>query len=208
MRHFPIFMDLHGQRVPVVGSGEIAKRKAEPLVQAGAEVIRAERFAAAQLTGCVLAVGADAPEEDLLALSAAARAACIPVNVVDRPALCSFIMPAIIDRDPLTIAVSSGGAAPVLARLLRAKIEAIIAPAFGRVAAIAAEFKDELRRRFPDVAKRRRVLETLFTGRAADLVFAGQEDAARDAFAKALRTRIRGAEWYSSSARDRERPIC
>ncbi len=186
MRHFPLFLDLQGRRVLVIGTGEIAHRKAEPLTRAGALVEMADVFDPAQLAGCALAVGADAPIEELLALSKAAQAAGIPVNVVDRPALCSFIMPAIVDRAPITIAVSSGGTAPVLARLLRAKIEALIPPAYGRLAAMADSFKDEIRRRLPDVALRRRVLERLLGGHAADLVFAGREDAARTEFSRAI----------------------
>ena len=131
------------------------------------------------LDGCAVAIGADASDADLLALSEAAKARGVPVNVVDRPELCSFIMPAIIDRDPMTIAVSSGGSAPVLARLLRQRIERLIPSAVGRLAALAAEFTAEIRRRLPDMARRRRVLERLFTGRVAELVLAGEDAAAR-----------------------------
>jgi len=186
MRHFPIFLDLRGRRALVVGDGEAAARKAALLRRAGAEIVPAARFDAADLAGCALAVGAGADEGDLQALSAAARAAGVPVNIVDRPDLCSFIMPAIVDRDPITVAVSSGGAAPVLARLIRARIEAAVPPAFGRLAALAEMFKADIRRHLPDLAARRRVLERLFTGRAADLVFAGREDAARAEFSRAL----------------------
>jgi uroporphyrin-III C-methyltransferase/precorrin-2 dehydrogenase/sirohydrochlorin ferrochelatase len=186
MRNFPIFLDLRGRRVLVVGGGELAERKADPLRRAGAVVVLTATFDRAALAGCRLAVGAGAAEADLQALSAAAQAAGIPVNVVDRPELCSFITPAIVDRDPITVAVSSGGAAPVLARLIRARIEAAVPPAFGRLAALAETFKADIRRRLPDLAARRRVLEGLFTGRAADLLFAGNEAAARDAFASAL----------------------
>jgi uroporphyrin-III C-methyltransferase/precorrin-2 dehydrogenase/sirohydrochlorin ferrochelatase len=186
MRHFPIFLDLQGRRALVLGAGEVAGRKAEALRHAGAEVSIAARFDAADLAGCAVAVGADAAEEELRALAAAAREAGIPVNVVDRPELCSFIMPAIVDRDPITVAISSGGAAPVLARLLRARIEALVAPAFGRLAALAGSLQAEIRTRLPDLAVRRRVLERLFTGRAADFVFAGREDLARAEFENAL----------------------
>jgi uroporphyrin-III C-methyltransferase/precorrin-2 dehydrogenase/sirohydrochlorin ferrochelatase len=146
------------------------------------------RFDPADLAGCVLAIGADAPDEDVIALSQAAQAAGIPVNVVDRPSLCSYITPATIDRHPITIAVSSSGAAPVLARLIRARIEALIPPAYGRLAALAERFKTEIRQRLPDLAQRRRVLEALLTGRAADLVFAGREDEAEMEFAHILAT--------------------
>ena len=110
MRHFPIFLDLTGRRVLVIGDGPVAARKAEPLQQAGADVMIRARFDPTDLFGCALAIGADAPDADVVALSQAAQAAGIPVNVVDRPALCSYITPATIDRDPITIAVSSSGA--------------------------------------------------------------------------------------------------
>jgi uroporphyrin-III C-methyltransferase / precorrin-2 dehydrogenase / sirohydrochlorin ferrochelatase len=185
MQHLPIFLDLAGRTALVLGDGPAAARKAELLRTTGAEVRAAPRFTPDLLAGCALAIGADAPEEDLQALAAAARAANLPVNIVDRPELGTFIMPAIVDRAPLTIAISSGGAAPVLARLLRARIETAIPPAFGRLAALAASLRDELKRRLPDLTQRRRVLETAFTGHVADLVFAGREEDARVAFRRA-----------------------
>ena len=186
MQHFPVFLDLKDRPVLVLGSGEAAERKADLLRRAGAAIRASGQFSPELLAGCALAVGAGAPEADLLALAEAARVAGIPCNVVDRPELCSFIMPAVIERDPITIAVSSAGVAPVLARLLRARIEAAVPPAFGRLAALAARFRDDIRRRLPDLAVRRRVLERLFTGRAADLVFAGREAEAEAEFARAL----------------------
>lgn len=146
----------------------------------------ATRFDPADLVGCVLAVGADAPEAELVALSAAAQLAGLPVNVVDRPELCSFIMPALVDRDPITIAISSAGSAPVLARMVRARIEALLPPALGRLALLADSFKSDLRRRMPDVARRRRVLDQVLAGPAAELVFAGREAEARTAFAQGI----------------------
>jgi uroporphyrin-III C-methyltransferase/precorrin-2 dehydrogenase/sirohydrochlorin ferrochelatase len=183
MRHLPIFLDLQGRRALVLGTGEAAERKADMLRRAGAELVLAARFTPELLDDCAVAIGTGATETDLLALYEAAKARGIPVNVVDRPELCSFISPAVIDRDPITIAVSSAGTAPLLARLLRARIEAVIPPAFGRLAALADSFKAELRRRLPDLARRRRVLERAFTGPAADLLFAGQDEAASAAFA-------------------------
>ena len=87
-------------------------------------------------------------------------------------------MPAIVDRDPVTIAISTAGTAPVLARLLRARIEAAVPPAFGRLASLAGRFSGEIRRRFQDLGTRRRVLERILTGRVAALVLAGDETAA------------------------------
>jgi len=186
MRNFPIFLDLRGRGVLIVGRGELAERKAAPLRLAGADILVTERFAPEDLAGRALAIGAGAEEAELVALSRAAQAARVPVNIVDRPELCSFIMPALVDRDPITVAISSGGAAPVLARLIRGRIEAAVPPGFGRLAAIADSFKAEVRRRLPDIAARRRVLERLLAGRAADLVFAGRDEQARAEFARAL----------------------
>jgi uroporphyrin-III C-methyltransferase/precorrin-2 dehydrogenase/sirohydrochlorin ferrochelatase len=186
MRHYPIFMDLQEQRALVVGRGEVAERKAEALRRAGALVEIRPAFDPRALDGCALAIGAEATEADLRALSAEARARGIPVNVVDRTELCSFITPSVIDRDPVTVAVSSSGTAPVLARMLRSRIEAMIPPAYGRLAALAERFGAELRRRMPEMAKRRRVLEGIFAGRVADLVFANRDIEAAAQFADKL----------------------
>jgi uroporphyrin-III C-methyltransferase/precorrin-2 dehydrogenase/sirohydrochlorin ferrochelatase len=186
MRHFPIFMDVEGRNTLVLGDGENAERKADALRRCGANVVHAASFDPASLDGCVLAIGAEASEADLAAMVAAAGARGIPVNVVDRPELCSFITPAVVDRSPITIAISSGGAAPVLARLIRAKIDALVPPAFGRLAALADEFKFEIRRRLPDTRLRRRVLERALGGRVADLLFAGDEAGARTEMGRQL----------------------
>ncbi|MBW6398644.1 hypothetical protein KPL78_12335 [Roseomonas sp. HJA6] len=186
MRHFPAFLDLRGRHVLVLGAGEVAERKSAPLAAAGALIRRAGRFDPALLDGVVLAVGADAPEEDLLALSEAAQARGLPVNVVDRPALCSFIMPAIVDRDPVTVAIATGGAAPVLARMVRQKIEAVLPPALGALAALAGRMNAAVRRALPDLGARRRFLERMMTGAPADLALSGRIAEAEAAFARAL----------------------
>jgi len=87
MRHFPAFLDLHGRAALVLGTGEVGQRKAALLERAGAVVRLRDRFDAGALEGCAVAVGADAPEADLRALSHAAQARGIPVNIVDRPGL-------------------------------------------------------------------------------------------------------------------------
>jgi uroporphyrin-III C-methyltransferase/precorrin-2 dehydrogenase/sirohydrochlorin ferrochelatase len=178
MDYFPIFLDLRGRKALVVGHGENAERKAAALRSAGALVVTRDSFNPFDLCGAAIAIGAEAPEPDLQSLHDTAKARGIPVNVVDRPALCSYITPSIVDRAPIQIAVSSGGAAPVLARLIRARIEALIPPATGRLAALAERWKDTIRTRLPDVALRRRVLERALGGRVADLVLAGQDQAA------------------------------
>ncbi|MBV9250369.1 MAG: hypothetical protein JO227_14130 [Acetobacteraceae bacterium] len=179
MRHLPVFLDLIGRRAVVLGHGVAAERKAALLERAGAQVRIAAAFEESLLEKCALIIGVNAPDHDLRAASNAAICRGIPVNVVDRPELCSFIMPAIIDRDPVMIAVSTGGAAPVLARLLRQRIERILAPSLGRLAALFAEYTPELRRRLPEPRRRRRVLERLLSGPIADLVAARNEAAAR-----------------------------
>lgn len=178
IRHFPAFLDLRGRRALVLGAGEAAQRKAQALIRAGAIATVAPAFDPALLAGCAIAVGADAPEAELAALSRAAQAAGIPVNVVDRPALCSFITPAIVDRDPITVAISSAGAAPLLARDIRTRIEALLPPDLGRLARLLDTLKAELRAAFPDAPARRRMIERLLAGPAARLALAGEDEAA------------------------------
>ena len=183
---FPVFLDLNGRQTLLLGEGEAADRRLAALTRAGAQVRRAARFAPALLDGVCLAIGAEAPDADLQALHAEAVGRGIPVNVVDRPSLSSFITPATVDRLPLQIAISSAGTAPVLARLLRARIETLVDPGYGRLAAFADRLKSLTRERLPDVARRRRLLEQVLGGRVAELVLAGDEPAAERAYRAAL----------------------
>jgi uroporphyrin-III C-methyltransferase/precorrin-2 dehydrogenase/sirohydrochlorin ferrochelatase len=186
MRHFPAFLDLRGRLVLLLGEGEALEAKAALARAAGAEFRRAARFHPGLLEGCAAAFAAGAPEEDLRALSDAARALGLPVNVVDRPELCSFITGAIVDRDPVTIGISTGGAAPVLARLLRQRIETVLPPGLARLGALAERFKERARRALPETGARRRFWERALTGPEADLALAGHAAAAEAAVAAAL----------------------
>lgn len=186
MDFFPVFLDVSGQPVLVLGEGEAAERKAELVARAGAEVRRATSFSPALLDDCRLAIGAGAAEADVWALVKAARGRGIPVNVVDRPELCTAIMPAIVERGPISIAISSGGRAPVLARLLRTRIEALVPAGFGRLAALAGRLREETVLLLPDARVRRRWLERVFSGRVAERVFAGDEAGAEAEYRKAL----------------------
>lgn len=199
MDFLPVFFDLKGKRCVVVGGGEVAARKTALLLQAGAWVSvvaetlcdgfnalrehdriehRAEAFGAAHLDDAALVIGAS--EDALLDRRVAefAKARQLPVNVVDRPELCSFILPSIIDRSPLLIAVSSGGTSPVLARLLRARLETMIPIAYGRLAALAARFRERVKNRHTASAARRIFWEKTLQGPVAELVFAGRDEAA------------------------------
>jgi uroporphyrin-III C-methyltransferase/precorrin-2 dehydrogenase/sirohydrochlorin ferrochelatase len=186
MAQIPIFLDLSGRTVLILGEGEAADRRAATYAAAGATLRRVTQFAPAALEGCALAAAAGAPEPDLRALSAAAQRLGIPVNVVDRPDLSSFITPSTIERGNLTIAVSTGGTAPVLARLVRQKIEAVIPPGWARLAALAQRLQAETRALLPDMGTRRRALERIFTGPAAELALAGDDGAAEAAYRAAL----------------------
>jgi uroporphyrin-III C-methyltransferase/precorrin-2 dehydrogenase/sirohydrochlorin ferrochelatase len=202
----PIFLDVREQPCLVVGGGEVAARKVALLLRAGARVTvlapalvaafdadraaarivhRAARFGPADVEGFAVAIAATDDEAVNRAVAAAARARRIPVNVVDQPALCSFILPSIIDRAPLTVAVSSGGASPVLARLLRARLESLIPAGFGRLAALAASFRGAVKARFTP-PERRRFWEHVLQGPIAELVFSGRNDEARSALESAL----------------------
>ena len=148
MDFLPIFLDVREQPCLVVGAGAVAERKAALLRRAGARVTMAAAFRDEDLTGYAVVIAATSDEAVNRTVAAAARAQRIPVNVVDQPALCSFILPSIIERAPLIVAVSSGGAAPVLARLLRARLESLIPAGYGRLAALAGAFRDRVKARF------------------------------------------------------------
>ena len=207
MNALPIFMKIKGRRCVVIGGGEVAMRKVTMLLKAGAAVelispelcsalaalVEAEKirylntaFTAEQLDGACLVVAATDDEATNAAVSEAAKQRNIPVNVVDSPALCTFTMPSIVDRSPVVIAISSGGAAPVLARLIRSKIETMIPASYGRLAALAAEFRDRVKQRFATMQARRIFWEEVFQGPIAERVLSGQDAAAREALNEVL----------------------
>ena len=185
MEFLPIFLNVRGEPCLVVGAGQIASRKAALLRRAGAHVTMTTEFREEELDRYALAIAATSDQEVNRAVAAAARARRIPVNVVDQPMLCSFILPSIIERAPLVVAVSSGGASPVLARLLRARLESLIPAAYGRLAALAAEFRERVKARFKP-AERRRFWERALQGPIAELVFSGRDAEARSALQAAL----------------------
>jgi uroporphyrin-III C-methyltransferase/precorrin-2 dehydrogenase/sirohydrochlorin ferrochelatase len=207
MDYFPVFVKLKDQQCLVVGAGEIAARKIELLARANAKItVLAEQFSpqvkslqsSCQLTfiqksftvsdiaNYRLVVSATNHKETNILVANAAEEQNILVNVVDDPELCSFIFPAIVDRSPIIAAISSGGAAPVLARLLRAKLETIIPPAYGQLAFLAEKFRAEVKAHIKLPAQRRIFWENVFQGPIAELVFAGNESAAKEQLQQSL----------------------
>jgi uroporphyrin-III C-methyltransferase/precorrin-2 dehydrogenase/sirohydrochlorin ferrochelatase len=196
MDFLPVFLDLKTKLCLVVGGGDVAKRKAGVLLDAGARVrvVAPEidtslaeqpgvesivaRFDESHLDGVILIIAATSDRDVNRAVSELARARNIPVNVVDDPALCSFIMPAILDRSPLMVAFSSGGASPVLTRMLRGKLETLIPQNYSRLAAFAERFRDEVKSRVTNPAKRRIFWENALEGVVAEKVLTGDERSA------------------------------
>jgi precorrin-2 dehydrogenase/sirohydrochlorin ferrochelatase len=190
MNAFPAFFPLAGRKVAIVGEGEGADIKARLFEGSPAQVMRltaAQGADPAAYAGAVLAFIAVKDEAQAAAAAAAARAAHVPVNVVDRPALCDFTTPALIDRGEVVAAIGTGGTAPLLASLLRGDIEARLPEGAGRVAALLGRMQAEVREAFPDLARRRAFLRAALSGPAAEAALAGDPDRAeallRDAMA-------------------------
>lgn len=181
MRHLPLFFDLQDRRVVVVGQGPAAARRAALARSAGAEVERLEAgFDDVEAYRGAAAAFVATGDADADATAArAARSAAVPVNVVDRPALCDFIMPAIVDRDDVVVAISTGGAAPVLATVLRQRLEAILPERLGALARLAKSFRAQVGALIAEPPHRRTLWRRLVVGPAAQLVLAGDDAGAR-----------------------------
>ena len=207
MRYFPLFLDIKDKPVLLVGGGEVAARKFSLLVEAGARVSvvapllgdelaaalqrgecthHAREFAVADIEGAWLVVAATDDRAVNAAVSAAASSARIPCNVVDDRELSSFIMPAIIDRSPVQIAVSTGGASPVLARLIRERLETLLDSSLGPLAAFADRWRSAVKAKFADIGARRRFLSWMLTGPVAAAVRADRTEKAEELTRKAL----------------------
>ncbi|MBI1194290.1 MAG: uroporphyrinogen-III C-methyltransferase [Gammaproteobacteria bacterium] len=199
MQHLPVFLDLRDQTCLIVGGGEVAARKCAMLRRAGAKVkivapALCRRLAEAIEPAAIEHVARDfqtADVEDVALVvaatddgavnekvSQAARARRIPVNVVDHPELCSFVFPSIVDRSPVIVAVSSGGASPVLARLVRARLEGLLPAGLGRLAKLLGRYRDRIKQRIPTFSERRRFWEDLIQGPFSEHVLSGDEAAA------------------------------
>ena len=192
----PISLRISGSRVLLVGGGQVATRKARLLLKAGASLtvvapaIAAEleqmlaqsggnwqrgEYCSAALEGAVLAVAATPLRQVNEQVFRDASARQLPVNVVDAPELCTFIFPSIVERSPLTIAISSSGNSPVLVRLLRRRIEAMVPAAYGRLALFAGRLRDTVKQALPDAGARRLFWEQAVEGTVGELVLAGKE---------------------------------
>lgn len=207
MQALPIFFNIAQRPCIVIGGGDVATRKVIMLRKAQGQVtvispelcdelremhtqgeidyVPAE-FHAEQLTSACLVIAATDDEVVNEAVSVAAKRLNIPVNVVDAPALCTFTMGSVIDRSPVVIAISSEGNAPVLARHIRSKIETMLPAAYGRIAAIAGEFRDQVKAKFSNLPARRRFWEDVLNGPLVERVLSGQEQAARELLGELL----------------------
>ncbi len=196
MDYLPIFLRLTDEPALVVGGGSVAARKVSLLQQANARVTVVSpelEDSLAQLKTnneinhiqgqyqddmvrqyrLVIAATDDAKVNQ--AVYEQAKAFNIPVNVVDQPALCSFIMPSIVDRSPVVLAISTGGSSPVLARMIRSRLEALIPASYGRLAALAQKYRSAIKVKFENVEHRRKFWESALEGKVSELVLSGRD---------------------------------
>lgn len=207
LAHFPLFLDLQEVPVLLVGAGAVGRRKLELLVRAGARVrivdphldpvqakalqsagheVRVAAFQAAHLQGQRLVIAATDERAVNAAVAQAARDLGLWVNVVDAPDLGNAIVPAIVSRGPITVGISTGGVAPVLARRLRARIESLLEPVLGGLALLLARWRGRIRAAREDVAARRDWYEAALDGPLVDLLRCGQLAAAESWLARSL----------------------
>lgn len=196
MDYLPIFADIRRRPCLVVGGGDVAWRKTRMLLKAGADVRviarelngdfqqalqageithQAEEFVPSDLDGIFLAIAATDRKAVNALVYQSANQRQVMVNVVDDTQRCSFIVPSIVDRSPIIVAISSSGKAPVLARLVREKLEALLPQHLGRMAEIAGRFRNRLTQTVSSVSQRRNFWEQAFNGRFSELVASGQE---------------------------------
>lgn len=214
MKLLPLFADVENQRCLIVGGGVVAARKARMLLRAGADVtvvsermspdIRAlndERLRLVEasfhpdvLNDYRLVIAATDDDRTNRAVADASASANVLCNVVDNLSLSSFIVPAIVDRSPVVVAISTGGAAPVLARRIKRMIETWLPARIGALAERAGRWRHLVKRRFPNGRARLRFWERFFDGAIAEHLLAGRERDAEHAFRREILTTDLAAE--------------
>jgi len=197
MEYLPLFVDLKDRPCLVVGGGDIAARKSgllrraqakvtivspavsaitQALIDAGEVTWLNAKFSAEQLQDNSLVIAATDNETVNRDVYQQAKAQKILVNVADCPELCDFILPSILDRSPIVVAVSSGGKSPILARQLRARLETLIPPTYGRLADLVGRYRQAVQDKLPKLSMRRRFWESVLQGKVADHVLAGRDE--------------------------------
>jgi len=208
MDYLPLFFNLKGQQALLIGGGQVALRKARLLTRAGCQVTVVSHqindelqalldshpgcesiigeYHTALLAEKALVIAATSDDELNERVSLDARDQNVPVNVVDSPALCTFVFPAIVDRSPVVIGISSGGKSPVLARMTRAKIETLFPQRYAKLGELASKFRDQVKAKFRTISQRRNFWERTLEGQIAEKVFAGRQEEAEQLLQKTL----------------------
>ncbi|HEX5085248.1 MAG TPA: bifunctional precorrin-2 dehydrogenase/sirohydrochlorin ferrochelatase [Blastocatellia bacterium] len=200
MRYYPIYLDLKGRDVLVVGGGVIAEGKALQLIEAGArvtvvspeltETLRAAAdrkeitylngsFIEENLNGMFLVIGATGDRKVNEKIAKASGERGLLCNVVDQPDLCNFITPALVTRGALQISVSTGGGSPTLTQRVKREIAALIGEEYRALLELASEMRAEAKERIPDFERRKEALRAFVESGALDLIRAGRPDEAR-----------------------------
>jgi len=215
MDHLPIFLNVKGARSLVVGGGFLAARKADLLLRAGCKLTvltptlgeelthlaqtqyfehKMGELSAEDLAGCKVVFGCSRDKAINRKLCDLAEAAGILVNITDDPGSCDFIMPAIVDRSPLLVAIASSGTSPLLTRMLRARFETDIPAAYGRLAEFAGSYRDRIKNSIPNGTRRRRFWETMIAGPVAEHIFSGQIEQAQSLVENLLDEAVRDGD--------------
>ena len=198
----PIFLNIKSKKCVVVGGGEVAFRKATLLLRAGADLsivapvlsdelhklcvdrdckITIREFEEVDINNALLVVAATDDLKTNEHVSVIASKLNIPVNVVDQPHLCSFIMPSIVDRSPIVVAISSGGSSPILTRKLKELNEIMIPGRIDKLAKLLGSFRGRVKNEINDFSERIRFWENVLDSEIPELVYNGQDDEARSA---------------------------
>ena len=196
---YPLFIDLQDRRVLIVGGGSVAEHKVESVIEAGAAVtlvapeltpelqrlatfgsieVRKRKFKEGDLEGALLVISATDDPAIQEQVAAAARARKIPVNTVDQPRLCDFIVPAIVRRGDVILAISTSGKSPALAAALRAKLDSVVTNDAARAARILGEVRSDVHLRFTDPDQRKEVFERIVESGILDWISACDDAAA------------------------------